>query len=93
MRSCHGPIDQMPLTYQASSMRMEWCLNCHRAPEKYLRPREEVFNMAYKQPSEDSKVEIDGSEYTDQLALGNALKHKYNIRTVEDITSCSTCHR
>jgi hypothetical protein len=25
--------------------------------------------------------------------LGNELKHRYNIRTVEDITSCSTCHR
>jgi hypothetical protein len=31
--------------------------------------------------------------YTDQLALGNVLKGQYHVRTVEDITSCSTCHR
>jgi Cytochrome c7 and related cytochrome c len=91
--SCHGPVDKMPLTYEANSLRMEWCLNCHRAPEKFLRPRDQVFNMKYEQPSEDNKIMVDGTAYTDQIALGDALKHKYNIRTVEDITSCSTCHR
>jgi hypothetical protein len=45
--TCHGPIDEMPLTYQAVSLQMDWCLACHRAPEKFLRPRSEVFNMAY----------------------------------------------
>jgi hypothetical protein len=49
--------------------------------------------MKYEQPNSDNKVSLDGVAYTDQIALGNALKHKYNIRTVEDITSCSTCHR
>ena len=47
LRTCHGPVDKMPLMYQAQSLLMEWCLDCHRAPEKYLRPRDEVFNMAY----------------------------------------------
>jgi hypothetical protein len=83
----------MPLTYEANSLQMEWCLNCHRAPEKFLRPRDQVFNMAYQQPSSDNQIPFEGVEYTDQIALGNAIKHSYNIRTVEDITSCSTCHR
>src|SRR2546430_4398919 len=30
--SCHGPVDEMPLTYQHSSLQMEWCLDCHRNP-------------------------------------------------------------
>jgi hypothetical protein len=83
----------MPLTFAANSLQMEWCLNCHRAPEKFLRPRDQVFNMSYQQPSSDSPVKFQGTAYTEQMALGNALKHSYNIRTVEDITSCSTCHR
>ena len=33
--TCHGRVDKMPLTYQAQSLLMEWCLDCHRAPEKY----------------------------------------------------------
>jgi hypothetical protein len=78
--TCHGRIDQMPLTYQAASLLMEWCLDCHRAPEKYLRPRDQVFNMAYEPPA-------------NQLELGRRLKQDYGISTVEHLTSCSVCHR
>ena len=46
--SCHGPVDKMPLMFEANSLQMEWCLNCHRAPEKFLRPRDQVFNMNYR---------------------------------------------
>ncbi len=91
--TCHGPVDQMPLMYQYASLQMEWCLDCHRASEKYLRPRDQVFNMRYEQPSESLPVELDGHRYTEQLALGSALVSKYNLRSVADITSCSTCHR
>jgi hypothetical protein len=56
---------------------MNWCLDCHRQPEKYVRPREQVFNAQYRPPA-------------DQLALGKALVKEYNI---QNPTSCSTCHR
>src|SRR5918994_661588 len=46
--TCHGQVDQMPLTWKAESMQMSWCLECHRNPERYIRPREEVFNMDWK---------------------------------------------
>src|SRR5467141_605365 len=49
--TCHGPVDRMPLMYNNASLQMEWCLDCHRAPEKYLRPRDQVFNMRYEEPS------------------------------------------
>ena len=52
--------------YQAQSLLMEWCLDCHRAPEKYLRPRDRVFNMAYEAPA-------------NQLELGQRLKAEYNV--------------
>src|SRR5579871_1471358 len=91
--SCHGPVDRMPLMYAEGSLQMEWCLNCHRAPEKFLRPRSEVFNMRYQQPSGLRPVTFDGKQYFDQLSLGNQLKQQYHLRTVADITSCNTCHR
>ena len=92
--SCHGPVNKMPLTYAAASLQMEWCLNCHRAPEKFLRPRDQVFNMNYQQPSDLHPVALaDGSKFTEQIALGSELKKRYRVRTVEDITSCNTCHR
>ncbi len=45
--SCHGQIDQMNLTAQASTLLMEWCIACHRQPEQNLRPKTEVFSMTY----------------------------------------------
>ena len=91
--TCHGPVDRMPLMFNYASLQMEWCIQCHRAPEKNLRPRDQVFNMRYQQPTTDLPVIVDGVSYTDQISLGKHLVHKYNLRSVMDITSCSTCHR
>jgi Cytochrome c7 and related cytochrome c len=91
--TCHGPVDQMPLMYQAESLQMEWCLGCHRAPQNNLRPRDQVFNMRYQPPSSTNVVEVDGKGYTDQASLGSVLVKKYGVRGVMDITSCNTCHR
>ncbi|MGH9529043.1 MAG: cytochrome c3 family protein [Terriglobales bacterium] len=92
-RTCHGPVDRMPLMYNYASLQMEWCLDCHRSPDKYLRPRNEVFNMRYEEPSSQKPLLLDGKLYSDQHSLGVDLIKKYNLRTVADITSCSTCHR
>jgi hypothetical protein len=78
--TCHGRVDKMPLTYQAQPLLMGWCLDCHRAPEKYLRPRDQVFNMAYEAPS-------------NQIELGLQLKKDYNVADIRHMTSCSICHR
>jgi hypothetical protein len=91
--TCHGPIDRMPLTYAYASLQMEWCLNCHRDPVKNLRPRDQVFNMRYEQPTPAKPVAVDGKVFSDQDSLGMYLVNKYKLRTVQDITSCNTCHR
>ena len=91
--TCHGPVDRMPLMYNEGSLQMEWCLDCHRSPAKNLRPRDQVFNMRYEQPSTQKPLLFEGKVYTDQMALGTDLVKQYHLRTVADITSCSTCHR
>ena len=91
--TCHGPVDQMPLMYQQASLQMEWCLQCHRAPQDNLRPRSQVFNMRYQQPTTANPVVVEGKSYTDQATLGKDLVEKYKVRSVVDITSCNTCHR
>jgi len=100
--SCHGPVDKMPLMYNYASLQMEWCLSCHRAPEKFLRPHkvagsddDQVFNMAYQQPTEHDPVVIPGvaQKFTSQEELGQYLVKANHVRSVRDITSCNTCHR
>jgi hypothetical protein len=75
--TCHGQVDRMPLMWQEQSLQMEWCLECHRSPEHFVRPREAVFNVDYVLPA-------------DQLELGRRLVAESQI---QKLTSCSTCHR
>ena len=75
--TCHGRVDQMPLMEQVNTLQMEWCLNCHRNPEKYVRPRSEITTMGYHPP-------------VPQSVIGPQLVKEYGINS---LTSCSTCHR
>ena len=75
--TCHGRVDNMPLMRQQSSLQMEWCLDCHRNPEQYVRPRTEVFTMGYV-PA------------VAQAELGPQLVAEYKIQS---LTNCSVCHR
>lgn len=75
--TCHGQIGKMALTWRATTLQMTWCLDCHRHPEEYVRPKNEVFNVDYSPPP-------------NQLELGRELVRKYKIMS---LTSCETCHR
>ncbi|HEX6386844.1 MAG TPA: cytochrome c3 family protein [Anaerolineae bacterium] len=75
---CHGRVDQMLLTEPAVTYTMAWCLECHREPQRFLRPREEVFNLAWQPPD-------------NQIELGTELVESYDI-PVEILTDCSLCH-
>ena len=78
--TCHGRVDRMPLMYQQSPLTMRWCLDCHRNVDKYIRPRDQVFNMAWERPNDDPE-------------FGARLVRDYKIAPVKQLTSCSTCHR
>ncbi len=78
--TCHGQIDNMPAVYQENTLQMEWCLACHKAPEQFIRPKSEIFNMNWQ---------LGDIEQKDR----DKLKVDYKIRSREMMTSCSTCHR
>jgi uncharacterized CHY-type Zn-finger protein len=91
--SCHDRIDNMPLVKQSKTLLMEWCLDCHRQPERHLRPKDEVFNLGWK-PSDGAINPEDGQPYpTTQAELGRKLKEQYHIRDAYTLTNCSICHR
>jgi Cytochrome c7 and related cytochrome c len=78
--TCHGKIDRMPFTVQVPSLLMKWCLDCHRDPAAEIRPRDKVFDMSYEKPS-------------NQDELGKKLVAEYHIKTPNELTSCTVCHR
>jgi hypothetical protein len=71
--SCHGRVDEMPLVRQVNTLLMEWCLDCHRQPEKYVRPRDKVFDMRYER--------ADPGE-------GERLVKEYNIQSKMSCNTC-----
>jgi hypothetical protein len=77
--TCHGRIDQMAVVTKVQTLQMSWCLDCHRAPEKYIRPRNAVFTMGWQPP-------------VAQATLGPQLVAQYGIHT-KQLTDCSICHR
>jgi hypothetical protein len=88
--SCHGRVDRMPLVWQEHTLLMEWCLDCHRHPERHVRPREEVFNMDW---TASDRTDPRTRKPYDQLTLGRQLVEEYHIRDARTLTSCSVCHR
>jgi hypothetical protein len=68
---------------QANSLQMEWCLDCHRHPETFVRQKEKVFDMEWR-PRNSTK---------DQLNEGRDLVKQLRIQEPAVLTSCSTCHR
>src|SRR6266705_2934164 len=84
--TCHGRVDLMPRTYQAASLQMEWCLQCHRQPEMFIRPKSQVFQMDWPPAewahSEDMKWHQD--------VEGTKLVKEYQLKSTAILTSCST---
>ncbi len=77
--TCHGPVHQMPIAWQDQTLFMKWCLECHRDPARFIRPRSEVFNLDWRPPP-------------DQLAQGRNLVERRHVNRAQ-LTDCSMCHR
>ncbi len=72
--TCHGPIQEMALTWRENPLEMAWCLQCHRNPEKFVRPRDQVFSTTW--------------QAADQEKLGAQLVQEYQIRKLTDCSIC-----
>ncbi|HET7099635.1 MAG TPA: cytochrome c3 family protein [Terriglobia bacterium] len=75
--TCHGQLGKMPITWRQNTLYMRWCIDCHKHPERYVRPKKDVFDPVYTPPA-------------NQIAMGRKLVKEYKIKS---LTSCDTCHR
>lgn len=76
---CHGPIHELDVVSQKKPLSMQFCLDCHRAPEDALRPLSEVTNLDWKMPTVE-----------EQKAQGARFVHDWKVMPPQ---SCSGCHR
>ncbi|MEM9445186.1 MAG: cytochrome c3 family protein [Verrucomicrobiota bacterium] len=77
--SCHGKVNEMRVVWHEHSQSMGWCLDCHRAPEKNLRPLNEIYNLDWQADSQESQIE-QGLKYVEAW-------------NVNPPVSCAGCHR
>jgi hypothetical protein len=75
--TCHGRVDQMEALVKTEPLTMLWCLECHRHPERFVRPREAVYAVGW-QPEDLS------------ASQGTVLAQAYDLQR---LTDCSVCHR
>lgn len=78
--TCHGNIAEMPVVHKTKALYMGWCLDCHRDPSRYVRPKEEIYNTDWRPPE-------------NQAELGRELVQEYQIRGAYQLTNCAICHR
>lgn len=80
--TCHGNVAAMGEVgaWKVNGLFMGWCLNCHRNPEEFLRPKEEIYNTEWEAPE-------------NQIEIGLQLKEEYGIRSAHQLTNCAICHR
>ena len=77
--TCHGRVDEMPQVWQSNKMLMAWCLDCHTAPEQYIRPIEERYTFGWVAPENQAEV-------------GQQLIAEYQVN-IDGLTTCAVCHR
>ncbi len=76
---CHGPVPEMVRIYRAVTLEMSWCLECHRHPEPYLRPPDQVFDFHWQAPA-------------DREQFGEKLVKEAGIHPAT-LDNCYVCHR
>ncbi len=77
---CHGKVNEMEVVKHAKSHSMSFCLECHRSPEKFLRPLDEVYNLDWVHPGGKKG----------QIEAGKKLVEEWDVNPPQ---SCSGCHR
>lgn len=78
--TCHGNVDEMPLMWRENTLHMEWCLSCHREPEKFIGPQEAVFDPAWKMPKTATEEK-------------HGFMMKDGEFNTSQMTNCTVCHR
>lgn len=79
--TCHGRLDEMPMTYRAVEMKMDWCLSCHRDPTAHLVPASQVT------------VPVPNPHVVDWVDSDHAALEPLTAQQKARLTNCSVCHR
>lgn len=55
---CHGRMDHMPLTWRNATLHMEWCLDCHRHPDRHAQPANAVAGLGWERGDREASLSL-----------------------------------
>ena len=84
--SCHGKVNEMAVVYHAESHSMSWCLDCHRAPQDFVRPLDKITDLNWEAPQLENE-----SKKEAQQRVGKGLVEKLQLNPPDK--NCAGCHR
>jgi len=85
--SCHGQITAMPIVYEAASLSMGWCLDCHRDPAPYLVPKDRVTQLQWVEAELNDRT----AKNDDNKTSPEAKRLLLNLHTMPP-QNCGACH-
>ena len=84
--SCHGKVNEMAVVYHAESHSMSWCLDCHRAPQDFVRPLDKITDLNWEAPQLENE-----SKKEAQQRVGKGIVEKLQLNPPDK--NCAGCHR
>ena len=100
---CHGQVNHMAVVRHDKPHSMAWCLECHRHPENFLRPEDQITNLNWKPADVDPaafvakygkatgvKEDWSKKKHLTQEEIGLTLKQRWDVNPP---TNCQGCHR
>lgn len=87
--SCHGQIVGMPVVYQAESLSMGWCLDCHRNPEEHIVGPSRVTDLVWVEEHLAERERNPGNATPEAQAIIDAL---HASKAEGGPQNCGACH-
>lgn len=82
--SCHGQAETFDLMQQTATLKMSWCLDCHRNPERLVVPARDISGICTQ--SAMPAVATDSAEAAFLKLIPKPRKMKQGAE------NCSVCH-
>lgn len=97
---CHGPVQQMQMTYKGKPFFMAWCLECHRNPAAFAREPSQEFEIYRKDQrgerlSAEERAILDDRPFRrtkEEIDGAHARLVGQGVKT-EQLADCWVCHR
>lgn len=97
--SCHGQVETIDSMMLSTRLTMNWCIQCHNQPEKYVTAPREISGIFNNKDVYDGMIEVTESKELTVPFFGKYFKNNkaesgidLPNKLTKGPTNCSACH-